>query len=84
MSVLECDRGNCTSIMCDKLILGKYICDDCWQELLNAKKKWPTTMKKAEVRGFMEDFMKSQVGDYNDLDIIDIEKEFRRLTECRY
>ena len=36
MSVLTCDRNNCTNIMCDKLSdeFG-YICDECFEELVN-------------------------------------------------
>jgi hypothetical protein len=43
--------------MCDKLIRGLYICDDCWKELKELAVYWPPQMTyKAliiRVMGFM-------------------------------
>ncbi len=34
MSVLKCDRGDCTNILCDRLSdRWGYICDECFDEL---------------------------------------------------
>ena len=37
MSVLQCDRGNCQNIMCNRFSsrLQVYICNDCFDELIS-------------------------------------------------
>ena len=36
MSVLQCDRGDCQNVMCNRFSsrLQAYICDDCYAELV--------------------------------------------------
>ena len=36
MSVLQCDRGDCQNVMCDRFSskLQAYICNDCYAELV--------------------------------------------------
>ncbi len=39
MSVLSCDRKGCRNVMCDRLSHRYgYICNDCFQELVESKK----------------------------------------------
>lgn len=81
MGVMACDRGNCPEIMCHRVILdNEYICDDCWEELLQAKKGWPLQMAASEVRQRIIDFMKTNPGSYKTLDAGEIDQEFLRLT----
>lgn len=79
MSVLACDRGRCDHIMCDRLILdrSKYICHDCWQELLAYKAKWPADMSVADVRTRIEEFMETDPGSHV---AANVDEEFERLT----
>ena len=35
MSVLECDRRGCENIMCDRMSDNLYICNECFDELVN-------------------------------------------------
>lgn len=49
MSVLSCARRGCPNIMCDRLSHEHgYICDECYEELVNSG---PTT----DIAEFMED-----------------------------
>ncbi len=88
MSVLACDRYNCPEIMCDRLIMNgsKYICSDCWYELLEYKETWKKHISNlAEVEEVMENFFRSKPGTYiklnNDNAEEMIDKEFDRLTQ---
>ena len=82
MSVLECGRVGCDNIMCRRVILGNaaYICEDCYDELLEYKKTWPSTMTKNEVRQRIEDFMERTPGASARLRGEAIDEEFARLT----
>ena len=80
MSVLECDRLGCEEIMCNHLILDgkKYICNSCFEELLEFKKTWTEEMKKGEIRNKIEYFMnETKPGEFSKCDV---DSEFRRLT----
>lgn len=82
MSVLACGRGNCPNIMCNRLILegSRYICDECWDELVAYKESWPDTMTAKMVRQTIEGFMDSDPGEHKTLRNAWINKEFERLT----
>lgn len=79
MGVMACDRKGCEHIMCDRLILDNlYICPECWKELVNVKDNtWDKKMTAAEVRRSIERFMRSDVGEYRE---VDTKEEFDRLT----
>lgn len=81
MSVLACDRRNCENVMCSRLIMNdsKYICEDCWQELLELKDSWETPMTAAEVRKRVVAFFDTEPGTAVDKPC-DIDREFERLT----
>jgi hypothetical protein len=83
MSVLACDRSDCPNIMCDRLILddSRYICEDCWQELLLYKASWPNTMPQSEVRERIVQFMRTDPGTHTTIKGEDIDDEFDRLTD---
>jgi len=37
MSVMQCDRGGCENIMCDRYSsLYGYLCDECFEELITS------------------------------------------------
>ena len=80
VGVMDCERKNCEHIMCDRLILDntQYICPSCWAELLIAKDTWDKKMSAADVRRSIERFMRSDPGEYLE---VDTDEEFRKLTE---
>ena len=87
MSVLACDRGNCPNIMCDRLILqgtrdgSRYICNSCYDELLEFKKTWEPPMTAQEVEAKIREFMATNPGAYRVFnDEGDIDAEFDKLT----
>lgn len=82
MSVLACDRYNCDNIMCDRLILNgtKYICDTCYDELIEYKSIWPQSVSKVDVEYKIQVFMISSPGTYKRLDQSEIQAEFDRLV----
>lgn len=65
--------------MCERLILDgdAYICDSCWDELLEAKETWPKQMVEVDVRDAIERFMRSAPGS---LRIVETDAAFARLT----
>lgn len=81
MSVLACDRQDCRNVMCDRLILegSRYICDDCFDELLEAKKSWPDKMTTVEVETAIRNFLESPKGTHKVLRGREIDREFNRL-----
>lgn len=77
---MECDREGCESIMCRRIILdNQYICDSCFEELLEWKRSWPSHMTKDRVRKLIEEFMDSRSAPIP-LDAAGIDDEFARLT----
>jgi len=56
----QCERFGCSTILCDRLILegSCYLCDDCYQQLLEAKKSWPKDIRAWRVRILIEDFLR--------------------------
>jgi hypothetical protein len=84
MSVLACDRNGCENIMCHRLILNStmYICNSCFEQLESCKETWPLKMKAFEIKKKIIDFMNTESTDFDDL--IDVDKEFFRLTNDVY
>ena len=85
MGAMTCGRSNCGNVMCDRLIDGRYICDDCWEELLVFKKTWPSEIRSGGVVELINEFMRTKVGTYGKiLSGDDIETEFRSLVRNNY
>ncbi len=81
MGVCSCCREGCDNIMCDRRIrtLG-YICGDCYDELLEAKKAWPPETTADDVAGMIEQFMDSPKGTTQQHVNEEVDAEFERLT----
>ena len=70
--------------MCDRLILeqSRYICEDCWKELLEFRNDWLEETQPSEVRALIEQFMESRPGSFSDpRNGESVDLEFKRLTE---
>ena len=82
MGVMPCQRENCHEIMCDRLLNGRYICNECLAELEAWRTTWPDTTRVSDVANLIERFLASPKGRFvlsNDsCDAEDVEKEFRR------
>ena len=83
MSVLACGRKYCEHIMCDRIVNGQYICDECWQELLATKKTWPSVMHVTEVASRIDEFMDTPARSTVEAGQAEIDAEFERLTRVR-
>lgn len=84
MSVLACDRRSCPNVMCDRLILDgtRYICDECWEELVEYKATWQPPMTPLEIENKIREFMGTWTGTHKTVETeCDIDAEFRRLTD---
>lgn len=80
MSVLACDRLGCENIMCDRLLFGRrYICEECWRELLAYKATW-RNLSERQVKLKIMEFFGTEPGAYRDDEIVDIDETFDRLT----
>lgn len=87
MGVMACDRDGCTNIMCDRCILHNtmYICDQCYEELVELKERWTRTdwdapLTIAELEQAIRDFMSTEPGTYRELPPMDLNEVFRQLT----
>jgi hypothetical protein len=82
MSVMACDRMHCQHVMCERLILDRsaYICDDCFDELVEWRKTWPDEMRASEIAQRIRVFMAQPLNEHRVLNKDGIEEEFRRLT----
>lgn len=82
MGVMSCDRQGCNNIMCDRLILrnSRYICNDCFQELLLSKSEWPKDITVVDVVEQIKLFMDTEPGTHKMLNQDEIDEEFRRQT----
>jgi len=83
MSVLACDRRSCPNVMCDRLILDgtRYICNECWEELVEYKATWQPPMTPLDIENKIREFIGTSIGAYETVETeCDIEAEFRRLT----
>jgi hypothetical protein len=81
MGVLPCGRDGCENIMCRRSVLGTgYICDECYEELLEYRRTWPDIMTRENIRGRVEHFMESSPGTYAVLRAEEIDREFNGLV----
>lgn len=85
MGVMACSRRGCRNILCDKLILDyeKYICHECYDELLAAKRRICKKAKSEyDVRPLIESFLndRESVTLPKPLDV-EIEETFNRLVK---
>lgn len=64
MSVMACGRYGCNNIMCDRIMLGNYICHDCWLELVAHKDTWPKDLSGGKVRIRIVEFMQTTPGSH--------------------
>jgi hypothetical protein len=83
MSVLSCDRAGCINIMCDRMLFhcSKYICNDCYEELVKFKDSWPATTVPDDVYGLIEGFMETRPGRYSFIaGQEEVEEQFKSLT----
>jgi hypothetical protein len=72
--------------MCDRVVLGRYLCADCWNELLAYKRLWPEAgVMVNEVAGLISTFFDTPVGTYvparRSTAAGDVDAEFARLTK---
>ena len=65
MSVLACERVGCGNIMCDYLLLERYICLDCLTELNEVRKDWPHTMPKCDLEAKVRIFYPANWAKYS-------------------
>ncbi len=81
MGVMACDRAGCEHIMCNRLILDgeMYICGECHEELVEARRGWPSTMTALALREAILDFMRTEPGHHRVLYGEDLDAEFERL-----
>lgn len=83
MSVMACNRKDCDSIMCDKLILNctRYICYKCYYELLTYKANYMVIGDKTKtgVKNAIIAFMDTPPGTYLELSNDELEEEFNQL-----
>ncbi len=62
MGVMACNRDYCPNIMCDNLLLGVYICWECYAELEEAVKQWPADISEDDWKTRVEAFYRSGKG----------------------
>lgn len=79
MSVLACERNQCSNVMCDYFILNRYICSDCLFELREEMKNWNQIMSRSEMHEKIEEFFLSEVG--YDYTLVDISEEFDKILK---
>lgn len=65
MSVLSCDRYGCDHVMCNRVVdHSKYICENCYAELLVCQQEWPTRMTEEAIKRRLDSFMATEPGTY--------------------
>lgn len=83
MGVMQCERGDCTHILCDFIVNNQYLCWSCHEELERWQKTWNKDTKVSDVRERIRSFMASNPGDYmnksDSSDQDDVEAEWERL-----
>lgn len=57
MGVMRCDRAECSAILCNRLVLGKYLCEDCWRELHSYKDEWAQTISPKDLKSKLQEFI---------------------------
>jgi len=85
MGVMQCDRSMCDNVMCEKMISdGRkeyYICQDCYNDLLNESAWKITDLNRQNVIDNIRYFMHHTRPDRNmDCDIRDTRKHFDDLV----
>jgi hypothetical protein len=84
MSVKACDRSGCPNIMCDLYMpaLNKYLCSECWLDLLAYKNIWSKETEVWQVKHKIMVFLNSKAEDIGDNKLEPaVEAEFDRLTK---
>lgn len=76
MSINECERKGCSNLLCDKIILDQYICNECLAELKENAKCLLHSMVRKQYNEFIKSFMNS---DKQDTETIDIMKELNNV-----
>ncbi len=96
MGVMACNRRNCDNIMCNRTILRRkyYICDECFDELMNLKKVFiriadtqdPEIFEEESIKEGIEEFMDTEKMHYFDGPLSEKQKKFEdifnHLTNC--
>jgi len=61
MGVMACDRPGCDNIMCSRLVLNdsRYVCDDCWNDLLEMRATWTGEMTGRDIAVAIADFFRA-------------------------
>ena len=61
MGVMACDRPGCDNIMCSRLVLNDsmYVCDDCWNDLLERRATWTGEMTGRDIAVAIADFFRA-------------------------
>jgi hypothetical protein len=75
MGVKTCYR--CPNIMCNRLLFGNYLCDECWTELLRAKATWPEKITTGEVERRIRAFRETEKGTYEPE--LTVDEAFKRV-----
>ena len=80
MGVLACDRFGCDNIMCSRCICrgNFYICNECWNELLEYKEKWLLPLTERQIENNIIMFMHTDSKTYSKT--YNIDEVFNRLT----
>lgn len=64
MGVMSCQRPDCDNIMCDRIVMGAYLCDSCHAEFLEWRQTWPGETTAANMRERIEQFLVAPSGVY--------------------
>lgn len=88
MGVMTCGRDGCRNILCDRTIThsdysSSYICDECWEELMNFKDTLTPPMTERDVREAIDGFMDTEKGKHSKPDHCDIDEVFRCVSSDR-
>ncbi len=69
--------------MCNRIILDMYICESCYDELVEFKNRWEPPMTAQMMQAKIKQFMETEPGTHGQ--VVDIEAEFESLTnKLRY
>lgn len=82
MGVMACGREGCEHILCDHMVLGNYLCNECISELKESRKLWPGDISVGEVNVRILAFLETEptlTGKAREsTDPEDVEKEFQK------
>ncbi len=83
MGLMYCSRSDCESVMCQHMIMNRYICSDCMEELAYYRIRFfPQFISKIRARKLVEDFFTTEVGLYTDAPV-DLELFRRQIKHQR-